>query len=173
MSYIGTYLFDVLGMKPEAAMAYLKGSLIGDRFRRFRIQIDKIYDPEIYDLAPLEEPEYGRVTFSLKNGVITKALCEGYGHELHRPTPWPPPPSGLNPGEVFFLGAPEVFKGNGINRRRELQVEPANPPKGGWRIENIQSYYFVDRGPDKPPLTNLPPRPPPKPKIAPDFVYLG
>lgn len=169
MSYIGTYLFDVLGMKPEAAMAYLKASLIKDRFRSFRIQRDKTFDPNLYELAIPEEPSFGRVTFQLKDGVVSEAYCEGLGWELHTPTPWPPQPEGLRPGEVFFLGPP-VFLGR-LGVRRELQVLPPEQPVRGWKIEAIESYHVINGKPSN--LPPLPPVPPPKQKIAPDFEYLG
>jgi hypothetical protein len=185
MSYIGTYLFDVIGMEPGAAKAYLKASIIGDRFRYFRIQVDKTYDPNVYDLGT-EERQDGRVTFKTKDGLVSHAVYEdesGLGSALLYPTPWPPV---VKSHERFVLGN-AIFVGNmpmrhdvdiwgadliitGLSRGQipiePLTVLPGRVPPVGWRIDTIESVHMTNDENAK--TKREVPRK--KPTVHPDFI---
>lgn len=171
--YIGSYLYDCEGKTPEEAAAYLRGSMLADVvFRSYRVQLDKTFDPTTHELAPREEGVFGRVTFLLNaEGRVRRALCE-YGTQAVI-TPWRWPPQVVQPGEVFFLGAP-TFVGR-MPVRKDIEVASPATPVRGWFIEKIESFFFEDRGPGLPSRTNLPPLPPPPPPkrlVRPDFLDL-
>lgn len=173
-SYIGTYLFDCLGMAPGAAVEHLRGSLISFAFRSFRQQVDRSYDPRFFRLADPEERVHGRVTFQTRDGVVTDVFYEDEVHgRLVKPVSWPPPPPRVvEPGEVYVIGPPVPFEGW---RRRDIPVSPEftyREPARGWKFLSIESVVVRD---DPSWRAAHPPAPPPAPlpTIAPDFIELG
>lgn len=72
--HLQTYVYDILGMSPVDAVAYLKTCLLSSYFRSMRIIREVKFDPEIHRAEfKSEEHQEGRVTVELKEGKITNA----------------------------------------------------------------------------------------------------
>jgi hypothetical protein len=176
--YLGSYLFEVLGMRPRQAASYLRNSIAAQykhTFRSFRIQVDRKYDPRTEVLEdPMADYTEGRVTFKVKRDagrlVITHAYLEYGGRILRAEDYRPRSPEPSRSPEVFVLGPPRLLKPG--ERLEILSVIPSSRPVRGWFIEGIESMHVMDRAIaiGTRVVEPLPPPPPVKTPVRPHFI---
>jgi len=154
--YLQTYLYDIIGMKPQEAIEYLQASPAARYFRSMRVVYDVPFDPEVHRsktswvsgvVTPVfkpEEREQGRVTVRLsQHGEIKDSMLE-HGWRKLGPAEWPPPDrSKPYPGEVFVLGPP-VFIGK-MGTRRDIETiirPPVEEPKPKGLVRRFKDFFW-------------------------------